>query len=55
MYFDLVDEVADALGTFALQTFFGEENVSLEETVRIYDEGVERAMPFPLAFKKCFL
>ena len=54
VYFNLVEEVVDTVGTFVLRIFFGEENASFDETVKIYVNGREKALPFPVAFREVF-
>ena len=54
VYFNLVEEVVDTVGTFVLRIFFGEENAGFEETVKIYVNGREKSLPFPVAFREVF-
>jgi len=54
VYFNLTEEITDTIGTFVLKMIFGDANIDLDETVRIYIDGVEKSMPFSVAFRATF-
>ena len=51
VYFNLTEVIVETIGTFVLKTFFGDENISIEETVKIYVDGKEKTMDFSVAFR----
>jgi hypothetical protein len=49
--FNLTEEVIDTIGIFILKATFGDVNVSQDESVRIYIDGVEQIVSFPVAYR----
>ena len=51
LQFNITNEIIDTIGEFLLQTAFGEINVSREEKVRIFIDGVEEDVSFPIGLR----
>lgn len=50
--FNLTEEIADTIGIAMLKAAFGECNISGDEKVRIYIDGIEKDVSFTLALRK---
>lgn len=48
--FSITEEILDTIGVFMLKAAFGEINVSGDEKVRIYIDGVEQTLSFTKGF-----
>lgn len=49
--FNLTEEIAETIGFAILKTAFGECNISEDEKVRIYIDGVEKDVSFTIALR----
>ena len=51
VYFNLTEEVVETIGTFVLKTLFGEANITNDETVSTHADGLQKTVPFSVAFR----